>query len=247
MFRTIGMVLYVVGYLICALPGLLHAKLLEKNPEKHDAFCRKKVVAFARRSLKVMGVQTEVRGLEWVPRNATLTVYNHQSYLDIFVLIAYLPNTHSMVAKKELAHIPLLSDWMRAGHCLFIDRSSPRAGLAVINEAAALLARGVNVTIAPEGTRSKGGPMGEFKGGAFKIALKAEAPVLPVAIDGTYLLYEGNGNRLRPGSVTITILPPVPTAGLTKEEKKALPQRVEEQIKKVVEHAENAPEKGVLE
>ena len=235
MLRTIGMVLYVAGYMICALPGLLHAKLLEKNPEKHDAFCRKKIVQFARRCLRLTGMELEIRGLEQIPEEATLTVYNHQSYLDIFVLIAYMPNTHSMVAKKELEHIPLLSAWMRAGHCLFIDRSSPRAGLLCINRAAALLPNGVTGTTAPEGTRRKGGPIKEFKGGAFKIAVKAGAPVLPVAIDGTYKLYEGNGNRLRPGRVTLTVLPPIPTRGLTKEEQKALPGMVEQQIRKIVE------------
>lgn len=235
MLRTIGMYLYVAGYLICALPGLLHAKLLEKHPEKHYAFCRKKIVRFARRCLKVMGLELTVEGMENVPEEATLTVYNHQSYVDILVLIAYMPNTHSMVAKKELEKIPLLSAWMRAGNCLFIDRSSARAGMRCIQQGADLLKSGVNVTIAPEGTRSKGGPMAPFKGGAFKMATKAGAPVLPVALNGTYKIYEGNGNRVKPGKVTLTVLPPIPTANISREEEKALPDKVAEQIKNIIE------------
>lgn len=235
MLRTVGMVLYVAGYLIVALPWLVHAKLLEKDPAKHEAYCRKKIVGFCRRCIKVMGMKLEMRGLENIPDRATLTVYNHQSLLDAFPLIAHMPNTQSMVAKKELEKTPLLAAWMKAGHCIFIDRSSPRAGLLCIKKGAELLANGINVTIAPEGTRNYGGEIKEFKGGAFKMATKAEAPVLPVAIEGTYNLFEGNRYRLRPARVILQVLPPIPTAGLTKEEQAALPALVREQIDQTVQ------------
>jgi 1-acyl-sn-glycerol-3-phosphate acyltransferase len=235
MLRTVGMVLYVAGYLIVALPWLVHAKLLEKDPAKHEAYCRKKIVGFCRRCIKVMGMKLEMRGLENIPDRATLTVYNHQSLLDAFPLIAHMPNTQSMVAKKELEKTPLLAAWMKAGHCIFIDRSSPRAGLLCIKKGAELLANGINVTIAPEGTRNYGGEIKEFKGGAFKMATKAEAPILPVAIEGTYNLFEGNRYRLRPARVILQVLPPVPTTGLTKEEQAALPALVREQIDQAVQ------------
>ncbi len=234
MFRTIIVFLYVAGYLIAALPGLLHAKLLEKKPEKHAAFCRKKILKFVRRAIKVMGMQVEVRGLEHIPAQATLTVYNHQSLLDAFVLIGKMPNTESMVAKKELEKVPLLSDWMRAGKCIFIDRESPRAGLLCIKKGAELLARGVNVTIAPEGTRNRGGEMREFKAGAFKMATRAQAPILPIAIEGTYKLFEANKNRIKAGRVIMEVLPPIPTAGLSREEEKELPERVATLIEETV-------------
>lgn len=235
MFRTAIVFLYVVGYMIAALPGLLHAKLLEKKPEKHAAFCRKKIMKFVRRMIKVIGMQVEVRGLENIPEEATLTVYNHQSLLDAFVLIGKMPNTESMVAKKELEKVPLISAWMRAGHCIFIDRSSPRAGLLCIKKGAELLSNGINVTIAPEGTRNRGGEMLEFKGGAFKMATHAKAPILPVAIEGTYKLFETNKNRIKAGKVIMEVLPPIPTAGLSREEEKALPAKVAAMIKDKVE------------
>ena len=234
MLRTIGMALYVAGYLVVSLPWLLHAKLLEKNPQKHEAYCRKKIVGFCRRCIKVMGMKLEVRGLENIPPEATLTVYNHQSLLDAFPLIAHMPNTQSMVAKKELEKTPLLSAWMKAGHCIFIDRSSPRAGLLCIKKGAELLESGVNVTIAPEGTRNFGGEIKSFKGGSFKMATRAGAPVLPVAIEGTYRLFEGNHGRLKPARVILQVLPTVPTAGLTKDQQAALPDLVHEQIQKTV-------------
>lgn len=234
MLRTIGMLLYVAGYLIANIPALLKAKLLEKDPVKHEAYCRKKIVGFCRRCIKVMGMKLEMRGLENIPDCATLTVYNHQSLLDAFPLIAYMPNTQSMVAKKELEKVPGISGWMKAGHCIFIDRSSPRAGLLCIKRGAELLAQGINVTIAPEGTRNYGREVAEFKGGCFKMATKAEAPILPVAIQGTYRLFEGNGKKLRSDRVVLQVLPPIPTAGLTKEEQKELPEKVRKLIAKTV-------------
>lgn len=235
MLRTVGMILYVAGYLVSHLPMLLKAKLLEKDPEKHAAYCREKVVTFIRRCNKIMGMKVELIGVENIPDHATLTVYNHQSLLDAFVLIGCMPNTESMVAKKELEKAPLLSNWMKAGKCVFIDRSSPRAGMMCIKQGAELLANNVNVTIAPEGTRNNGGELLEFKAGAFKMATRAEAPVLPLCIEGTAAMFEANGKKLRPGNVTVTILPPIPTKGMTKEEQKELPAMVREQIRNVLE------------
>ncbi len=226
MLRTIGMIFYVAGYLVCCLPALLKAKLMEKDPERHEAYCRKKIVNFCRRCIKVMGMELEMRGLSNIPDRATLTAYSHQSLLDAFPLIAHMPNTQSMVAKKELESTPLLAAWMKAGKCIFIDRSSPRAGMKCILQGAELLTNNINVTIAPEGTRNNGGDLLEFKGGAFKMATKAGAPVLPVAIEGTNRMFEGNKKRLRKGKVILSVLPPIETAELSREEQKELPARV---------------------
>lgn len=80
-----------------------------------------------------------------------------------------------------------------------------------MKEAGALLARGESVIVFPEGTRSKGDAMGEFKHGAFKMAFAAGAPVVPVVIDGSYKIMEANHNLMCPGHVTMTVLPPIET------------------------------------
>ena len=92
-----------------------------------------------------------------------------------------------------------------------------------MKEAGALLARGEGVIVFPEGTRSKGDAMGEFKHGAFKMAFAAGAPVVPVVIDGSYKIMEANHNLMCPGHVTMTVLPPIETAGLDRAAQKALP------------------------
>lgn len=236
MLRTIGMCIYLVGYLIAALPLLAYGNFLKKkNRQKYDIFARKHIVLFCQRMLKAAGTKLEITGLENIPEEATLTVYNHQSYFDAFILIGHIPNTNCMIAKKELEKVPLLSSWMRLGDCLFIDRSSPRAGMQCILEAAERLKKGISVTIAPEGTRSKGGPIAEFKGGAFMMATKAEAPILPVCIDGAHRIFESSHHRITPTTVKVTILPPISTQGLTRQEQKALPELVRSQIKNIIE------------
>ena len=233
MLRTIWMVLYVAAYLLLALPLLFYSKILEKKDQtKYEAFCRKKITTFAKRCLKVAGTKVEISGLENIPEEATLTVFNHQGLFDAFILIGCIPNTHCIVAKKELEKVPLLSDWMRAGHCLFIDRSSAAAGMKVIHKGVENLKNGINVSIAPEGTRNGGKELLEFKGGAFLMATKAKAPILPIVIDGTHKIFEANGKKIKPATVTVRILPPVATKELNREEQKALPQKIKEMMEK---------------
>ena len=89
---------------------------------------------------------------------------------------------------------------------------------------------GRSVIIFPEGTRSKGDTMNEFKAGALRCAVKAQAPVVPCVIDGSYRAMEANGNRIRPATVRLTILPPVPTKDMEKEKTKRISEDVQVMI-----------------
>ncbi len=236
MLRNIFAFIYMVGYLVGALPLLWRAHYLKKHrPEELDGYIRPKIVNFARRMLWAAGTKVEVTGLENIPEEATLTVFNHQSYFDAFIIIGYIPTTKGVVAKKELEKVPLLSHWMRVGGCLFIDRSSPRAGMQCIMDAVERLKAGDCVSIAPEGTRSKNDKMLEFKGGAFMMATKAEAPILPVCIHGAAKIFEGSHYRLTPTTVKVEILPAIPTQGLARPEQKALPELVKAKMAEVLE------------
>ncbi len=236
MLRNIIGVIYMVGYLVGALPLLWRANWLKKHrPEALDAYIRPKIVKFAQRMLKMAGTKVEVTGLENIPEEATLTVFNHQSYFDAFIIIGYIPTTKGVVAKKELEKVPLLSHWMRVGGCLFIDRSSPRAGMQCIMDAVERLKAGESVSIAPEGTRSKTAEMLDFKGGAFMMATKAEAPVMPVCIHGAAKIFEASNYRLTPTTVKVEILPVISTKGMSRPEQKALPDLVRAKMQEVLE------------
>ena len=96
-----------------------------------------------------------------------------------------------------------------------------------MSEAVENVRKGYSLVIFPEGTRSKGGPIKEFKAGSFKLAFKSGVPIVPVTIDGTWKLFEEK-KRLQPAEITLTIHPAIPTAGLSKEELTLIPPKVQE-------------------
>ena len=120
----------------------------------------------------------------------------------------------------------------KEGPCVFVQRDDLRASVRALNDATAIVESGRSFVIFPEGTRYKGeeGGVGEFKNGAFRIAVKTSAPVVPVAVTGARALFENNGNRCHPGRVHICILPPIRTAGMSKAEQKQLPEAVRQTI-----------------
>ena len=112
-----------------------------------------------------------------------------------------------------------------------MDRSDIRQSLKVINQAADHLKKGYSMVIFPEGTRSKGETLGEFKPGSLKLGLKAGVPIVPITISGSYKIMEQNGFIIKPAHVEIIISDPIPTIGLTKEQAAELPEKVYQMIK----------------
>jgi 1-acyl-sn-glycerol-3-phosphate acyltransferase len=109
--------------------------------------------------------------------------------------------------------------------CVFIERKNIKKALSAIEKGVESLRGGNPMAIFPEGTRSRDGKMGEFKPGSIKLATRAEAVIVPVTLSGTGALYEETG-LFRSGPVAMTIHPPIPTTGLSRDELKKLPERV---------------------
>ena len=233
--RTIAMFIYLFGYMI------LHYSILrraERAAAAGDTAAVEQIVnqhipRWSRGILKVTGVSLLVEGLENIPKDRPCVfVANHRSYYDIPLLLAGLEKPHGILAKEELEKIPLLNRWMKLLGCVFVQRDDVRASVRALNDATAIVEGGRSFVIFPEGTRYKGeeGGAGEFKAGAFRIAVKTGAPVVPVAMTGARALFENNGNRCHPGRVHICILPPIRTAGMSKAEQKQLPEAVRQTI-----------------
>lgn len=129
-------------------------------------------------------VKIEAHGIENVPgENGFMLFPNHQGMYDVLALLDVCPKPLSVVAKKEVAKIPLLKQLFKVMNVIFMDREDVRQSMQVIIEVSKQVAQGRNYIIFPEGTRSKNGnKVGEFKGGSFKAATKAKCPIVPVAL-----------------------------------------------------------------
>ena len=193
-----------------------------------DALVEKMVPKWAGDLLRLAGVTVEVTGKDNIPTDTPCVfVGNHRSYYDIPLVLTCLDKPHPLVAKKELARLPLVKGWMELLRCVFIDRDNPRQAMQAMNQAMENLKKGYSVTIFPEGTRGKGSELelGEFKAGAFRIATKTKSPVVPLAIHGSRDIMENNGGWMKPTHVTIRILPSIPTDGLSREQLRQLPEQ----------------------
>ncbi|HVJ48732.1 lysophospholipid acyltransferase family protein [Desulfitobacterium sp.] len=233
MFRTILWFIYFGIYLLAIYPSLLRVKHLAKIGKiaEHDQLTNQVAKKWARSLVKFAGVTVTTTGEEKIPADSSvLFVSNHQGNFDIPLLLGYIDKPKAFIAKIELLKLPLIRTWMTQMNCVFMDRSNIRQSLKVINQAANYLRDGYTMVIFPEGTRSKGEALGEFKPGSMKLALKAGVPIVPITIRGSYKIMEQNGFIIKPAHVEIMIHDPLPTTGLSKEQASGLPEKVREII-----------------
>lgn len=158
-------------------------------------------------------------------------VSNHQSYADILVLLNVIKHQTGFIAKEELASIPVFSKWILRIGSLFILRGDARESLKTISEGVDMIKDGYSLVIFPEGTRSRGGQMGEFKPGSLKLATKAKTVVVPLTINGSYKMYEEPGQITKKVTIEITVHKPVDTSQMDRKELAGLSEVLEETIK----------------
>ena len=231
--RTIIWFIYFWLYLLLLLPTMKKAQRLKADGDQEalDRLLEQKVPTRANSLMKQAGVKVDVEGRENIPDQPVIFVSNHQGYFDIPVLLTALDKPHPLVSKESIRKIPFIRQWMELLGCVFIDRDNPRQAVSALNDAVkALKEKKHSFIIFPEGTRSRGGEVGEFKSGGFRVALKNKAPIVPVVIEGTYKAMEANHMLIHPADVTVQILPPVYTDHLTPEEGKKIGDIVREQV-----------------
>ncbi len=191
--------------------------------------------------MRIAGVQLHKEGEENLEQDRpVLYVGNHQGDMDILLIMRELEGLYSIIAKIETKKIPIVSQWMANADCIFMDRGNPRQTLESIKRAQDLLTEGRTVVVFPEGTRSQGPEMNEFKSGALRCALKAKVPVVPFVIDGSYKVFEQQ-RRLKPADVYFQILPaiePETFAGMKTHELSALvQQQIQDELYRIREEA----------
>lgn len=190
-----------------SLPTVLQAARGTLTPDA----CDQRLALWSRELLQFARVELDVSGREHgATGEAFVVMSNHQSHYDIPVLLQALNRRLRMVAKAELFQIPIWGPAMRAAGMVEVDRKNREAAIESLQRAREALASGISIWIAPEGTRSTSGELGEFKKGGFHLAVDTGARILPVSIDGTRRVLPAKGRSVRGGQhVRVTIHAPV--------------------------------------
>jgi len=153
---------------------------------------------------------------------------NHQVALDIPAVGSAIPVPFGWVAKAELKRVPFLGAAIGSSPSVFIDRSHPKRSVETMQLAGERIRDGLSVAIFPEGSRSHGPRLGEFKRGAFLLAIEAQVPVIPVTVVNAYRLFNEKTKTARPGVMDIIVGEPIDITGWTRKDIPELMERVRE-------------------
>ncbi len=173
-------------------------------------------------------IDLKVEGVEHAPRGESFVLMsNHQSLYDVPVIYQALQRRIRMVAKKELFRVPLWGRAMHRARFIALDRKSRDKSRQTLLASAEILQQGTSIWIAPEGTRSRDGTLGEFRKGGFHLALQSGCRILPITVIGTRAVLPAKGTHVSDGcSVRVVIHPPVDPRLFGEERREALIEAV---------------------
>ena len=232
MYKSLRTFSFLFGYLPIAAVNLKKFQAQKENlsQQEYDALIHTEPRKWARGIMERTKSQVETRGLENLPDGPALLVSNHEGNFDIPVLLSEIPKPFGFISKKEVKKFPVIPVYMEDMNCVFLDRTDRRSAYKSITDTVGKLKDGHSILIFPEGTRSKGEGIIDFKAGFIRIAKDAGVPIVPIAIHGTSDIMEKNNNNIRPGHVTIQVLEPVSAEEVEKLNGKELIEQVRKTI-----------------
>lgn len=184
-------------------------------------------VWWARFLCLITPMRVKAGGLENIDRKQSyIIVANHQSFYDVIAIFSRIGMDIKFVMKKELRKVPGMGVACEKLGYIYVDRADSAGARASLQEAKKRIVNGTSVLFFPEGTRSETGRLGEFKKGAFIMALDLGLPILPVTVSGTRNVLPPTSLKIFPGRARLTVHPPVDVSGYSREDMAPLIDRV---------------------
>jgi len=193
--------------------------LFDRTPPRQLRVAR----AWARSLLRIAGVKVTVEGLHRIqPGGNYVFVSNHVSYMDIPVVLGNIPEEFLFLAKASLFDIPFLGTHLKTAGHVKVPLEDPRSAIKTLQHTAALLHDGRSTLVFPEGGRSESGVLREFKDGAAFLAIRAQIPIVPMAMIGMRDILPMHTLKFRRGHVKLRIGKPISTEGMTTHQRAEL-------------------------
>jgi putative phosphoserine phosphatase/1-acylglycerol-3-phosphate O-acyltransferase len=212
-----------VGALVPAATGAIWWGVLTRSRRRGLNFF---TTAFPNMLLAVNGVRLNVLGQENLTKQRpAVFIFNHRNNADPVIVASLLRDNWTGVGKKELKDDPVVGMLGRLVDTVFIDRDDPKAAVETMHEVEDLVAKGLSIMIAPEGTRLDTRTVGPFKKGPFRLAMAAGVPLVPIVVRNAEVIASRDSSTMNPGEVDIVVYPPLSVADWTVDD---LPQRIDE-------------------
>ncbi|BBY52434.1 acyltransferase [Mycolicibacterium arabiense] len=204
-----------IASLVPAAAGALGLGLLTRNRRTGVNFFTS---TWTRLLMTVIGIDLNVVGEEnLTAKRPAVFLFNHRNQADPFIAGRLISDNFTSVGKKELENDPLMGSIGKVMDAAFIDRDDPRAAVEGLQKIEELARKGISVMIAPEGTRLDTNEVGPFKKGAFRIAMSAGIPIVPIIIRNAEVIAHRNSSTFNPGTVDVAVFPPIPVDDWTNE------------------------------
>jgi 1-acyl-sn-glycerol-3-phosphate acyltransferase len=232
--RSPGSYLYGIyawlAFLASVIPALLATAVVPGRDRR-----RRIASACARAAFLLCGISLQTRGMEKMPARRCIVVANHSSYIDGVILQAILPSRFSFVIKGEAEKMPVVGFLLRRLGARFVDRFSATGSARDARKLIRAANAGEPLALFPEGTFLIEPGLDRFRPGAFSAAVKARAPVVPLAISGARRILRGSTFLPRHGHLRIEVLDPIETSHPAFNNSKALAELARQRILQVID------------